>query len=674
MESPKKPSAGRPAAIPLSLQLEYFKKRKDELLENGCLKTASAQIFKDIYDDGLHMDARNMVRVIERYSIQIFGTTVSRQNPKSAVSKEMLREFLDDTEITIELSEEDKKFFVIKDKKVSPSCSHQLDVILRKHFDPDCLYKFDKTSIKSNEIEMIGMCEKCNKQVVAITCASMSRLSVKFSGGTAQHTTEYKRRYNINAANKENYIEELRHSSAFNVRNAELDKIVREGGFGASAVSVPSAGALRVLKCRANKEKDDVLTVLHKFKYLDDRFKNTIHKISTVPFQLIFWTPFQVFVYKRLRQIQKYITICIDATGSLIDNQSLLAALNIRHEVKHLPHIFLYLITVKTDDGKSIPIAQFLSADQHYVETKYFLEKFSNDFKRPNEIHTDRAPPLIKACVITNTSCTSTNDYIDKCFKFLTKESNDLPEVLIRNDVAHVVKNFHKKKVFNGVPMRVKQFYLCVLGFILQCESFAVIQETFKHLLIVCSNECEGKMLNGKNLPTRESIDALQQIVSTHSGNFLLEKFEKNENQPEENFEESEIGSSEKQNNDESTWFDKLIPKIDIKKFSIKEMSSKMRINAYFCEKMQKFLKDEFNKLPFWTSVMKNPFCSPHDKAVTSDIESHMKNIKHVIMGDINLPCRVDTFIEKYVQSVNGQAKEFHDKFAKVKYLFNYCY
>lgn len=177
-----------------------------------------------------------------------------------------------------------------------------------------------------------------------------------------------------------------------------------------------------------------------------------------------------------MEKIEGYITICTGATGRLIDVQSLLAALKVKKDLEKLPHIFLYLVTVKIKHG-NLKIAQIFSADQHYLETQYFLEKFLNDFKKPNEVHTDQAPAIMKGIVCAFTSCRSTKEYVDKYFEVLVgKSESSLPEVYIRNDVAHYVKGFYRKEAFKGMLPQVKHFYLCVMGYLLQCDSFEIIK------------------------------------------------------------------------------------------------------------------------------------------------------------------------------------------------------
>lgn len=279
MEENTANKAGRKPSIPMSTQLQYFKKFKDELIENGYLKTASAQVYKDLYDDGLEMPPKNMIRSIERNAIEIFGETVCRRNPqKTEPFMKLINECTDNIYVTIGLSDEDKQFFLVNSKNtIEPKWSHRLAEILNDQLDPECVFNFHEARVVSDEIRMIGECKECKKRVIAKTLKNANEIMVQRTGGTGHHTFTENRR--IGPGNKEYYLDKLKSDSAFNVRNSELNKIIQTHGFEARVTNVPSASALRALKCRANKESDDVLTVLHRYKYLDSRYEKVIHKI-----------------------------------------------------------------------------------------------------------------------------------------------------------------------------------------------------------------------------------------------------------------------------------------------------------------------------------------------------------------------------------------------------------
>lgn len=110
-------------------------------------------------------------------------------------------------------------------------------------------------------------------------------------------------------------------------------------------------------------------------------------------FFLLFWTPAQKFF-----------------------NQQLVAVLS---KIVKLPHIFLYLICLKMQNGKSIPIAQFLSAQQVTVKIKYFLQRFVENFGQPDEVNLDEVAALQKACVNIFANCQDMKEYVNKCFNIL---------------------------------------------------------------------------------------------------------------------------------------------------------------------------------------------------------------------------------------------------------------
>lgn len=81
-EMEEKSKGERPPSIPIYEQLQYYVKFKNELMEDGCFKTSTAQVYKDIKAAGLKMEPKSMLRKIERHSLEIFGKKLGRQMPR----------------------------------------------------------------------------------------------------------------------------------------------------------------------------------------------------------------------------------------------------------------------------------------------------------------------------------------------------------------------------------------------------------------------------------------------------------------------------------------------------------------------------------------------------------------------------------------------------------------
>lgn len=137
-------------------------------------------------------------------------------------------------------------------------------------------------------------------------------------------------------------------------------------------------------------------------------YHDIIKEIGTDPLFIPFYTQAQRFVFNQNSKKGRTV-ISIDATGGLVSNRELVADLSKKVD---LPHIFLYLICLKMQDEKSIPIAQCLSAQQDTRKIKNFVELFIEDFGYPHEVIMDEGTALQKACAISFNKCDDIAEYV----------------------------------------------------------------------------------------------------------------------------------------------------------------------------------------------------------------------------------------------------------------------
>lgn len=91
--------------------------------------------------------------------------------------------------------------------------------------------------------------------------------------------------------------------------------------------------------------------------------------------------------------------------------------------------------------------------------------------------------------------------------------------------------------------------------------------------------------------------------------------------------------------------------------FAPSEMTSNVSINPYQSDEMIKCFKKQLSRLIFWSSIMVDHHKSEYDIGKSSDVESKMNVTKNVIMKNVRLPTRADTFIKKLLQSSNGEVQ-----------------
>lgn len=627
-------------------------KYKEELIENGFIKPATRDIYT-VLCEKLEMTAKAINVAIVRNSEALFGVkytnqkVVDKSNQDDKINEEA---WSYDTWVTIQLTDDEQKHFHVEEKKyarrnklvLGPEWANHLDEIIVRGTHTDCCINFVRGEVIGNEIDANGYCSECKGIILVKSFDNRRILKVKLTEGPEEHTFKKKRRI---THNRKKFLEEkLKTSFPSNVLHDlanELPLMNHESR------KVPTSGALQKIRERVLNESmldPNCVNALRKMKYLPE-FEGAIKEISTDPLRVIFWTKYQLIWYKGYAE-RKIPTVSIDATGSLVSSTNLLNNLGLDH-IK-LPHILLYLIVAKTAEGVSVPIAQFLSADQRSLSISFFLQSWLLDFKvNPKEIVLDDSAALLKSCVMSFASCESVNEYIQKCYMVLNGNKEAIPPCFIRLDISHFVKNLHRLDLFKKIDRRVSKFYLCCIGVMISCESFDDIKNITKHILIVANNPSEGTLLNGQLLPTQASRNKLSKLVRTHDLTFVSDA-------------KSELSDSDiniEEHESAAQWFDEIKSEIKNAEINCDLDASNSTENLYYLTDLNDVMEKLCRRLPLWSAVMKTHFHSPSNTASSSNVESTFSRIKNVIMQDVRLPVRIDFFMQKYLASVNGSTK-----------------
>lgn len=382
--------------------------------------------------------------------------------------------------------------------------------IIERETASNCVFTFSKAVIKEHEFTTQGVCKECEGNVVVTSSNNRRTFQINITIGPHQHTNTKLCR--LTRVKSESIAHELVTKSVNDVYLSQANNISID------VENVPrnfvTKKAIENIKARKNRLEDSAVNVLRQMKYSPD-FDGCIKELATDPFCVMFWTKNQQFYYAETRR--KYgIDLSIDATGGLILNRSLTSDIQDKLQCKiDLPHIFLYLISLKIPGHKSIPIGQMLSAQQDSLRISYFLDRWTLDFGVLREIVMDESTALLKSCATSFAHCRTINEYILKCFNVLKGNCNDLPKSYIRLDVAHFTHKLHRNKILKSLNPVVRQLYLSVFGFLMQCEKFETISAVVKDLVMLCNYPFFGA-INGNDLPTTKCHQSLLKLVRSH--------------------------------------------------------------------------------------------------------------------------------------------------------------
>lgn len=494
LERPNK--RGRKAMLCIDEQIKVYEKFSDEIVdENGKIRPASASVFK-VISGQIKMTPKAIQLAISKNAEKFLGDKYKKDDKnKDEINSEsddeqVVFEDMSGVTITIRLSEMDyHQFGLIKyegPKKtymsLRPGWAPKLFSIIARESGTKCNLTFKRVDVVGSEFKATGYCKECNGNTYVHSTENRTKLLVQVIEGKQAHTFTTKRRLA-----KERATELVSHLNSDTVHNVHMSIV---NGLDIDAEHLPrdfvTHKLLENLKYRTNTYKDSALTELRKMKYMP-QYGAAIKEICSDPFRLHFWTTEQVFYYNQIKKRQRT-CMSFDATGGIVSRSSILQDIKHCFEVcPETPHIFLYLLCVKNKDGISVPVGQMLSASQDSITISHFLARWAHEFSIPDEFVCDDSLALQKSIVLSCTRFKSVGAYVSCCFALLEGNDVALPECYLRLDIPHYIKNWNNDKVFNKVDKRLKHYYLCVLGVIVQSEDYDAIKSIVKNILMIAN-------------------------------------------------------------------------------------------------------------------------------------------------------------------------------------------
>lgn len=649
-EEPKR-IVGRPPAKPKGEQLEVYLQHKNYLLKpDRTLKPRTAQIFEKLGTE-LHMTSSAVHRSISVQMTDIFG--IDNYVQKSQTNEKTTDDDVDfvyrETNgytVILKIPDDYKKYFDVAEeergnrtyKKIREGWTDKLFELIVKQTSTDCVLNFTNTQITKGagdtyDFEVKATCSECKGIMKISSTSNRTSLNTFFTAGPNEHTHTKMRR--ITAARANDVFKQLQNDTVCNVFHKQTEDIPYD------ADHLPrdfmTYKNIENIKTRHSQMNSSALNELRRMKHSAE-FDNAIKEIGVEPFVVHFWTKAQVHFYSQIAAGKGKASISLDATGSMISNKSLLTDIQASLERDfRLPHVFLYLISVKNHDGASVPVGQMLSAQQDSTRIAYFLKRWLESFKRPAEAVMDDSKALLKSCAESFTSCENINDYIRKCYAVLNGEHDQLPKCYLRLDIAHFVKNLHKIEIIRKMGPIAKQFYLSCFGVIIQCENFDSIIEIAKNMVNLANGapECE------------KSQKCLSNLIQSHKIEFMSEH-----NVADDPRSKRDSFLEESSDDNEISWFDKAVDKA-----KEKIVNEESVIEPYFQPKLNRVFKDLFDRLPLWSAVMKPFFDSNYNIATSNDTESRFNVLKSVVFKNYTFPMRPDIFAQVLIRYVESVAK-----------------
>lgn len=623
-----------------------------------CLLTKSHNIFDDLgrilemSRDAVYLSiSRNMDKIFDE------GEYATKTKPKKILKQDDDVDWnyrdLDGITLSLQLSQNEKWAFdlievVGKERaftKLRDGWTDELAKIIESNEVP-CVLSFKRAYIVHTEFSTVGKCKECKGTVRVESLGERSKLAISVEYGPDPHTNTNFRRLTKTRANE--IRAKLEHSSVHNVYMDQAKELSME------TANLPrnfvTKKSLENLKTNSNTQTS-AIQALRLLKY---QHPDSIHELATDPLCILFWTKEQKFYYSQLQNQ----CVSVDATGGLVKNISLITDINktLGRDVR-LPHIFLYLISVKTPNAASVPVGQMLSAQQDALRISYFLSRWLEDFGMPAEVVMDKSAALLKATSLSFAKCCSTKEYVLKCYDILNCKVSSVKVPFLRLDSSHLINNWHHNKILLKMDRKARQLYLCVLGFLMQCDDFDVASGIIEHVIVLINIPCI-KDESHEKCPSCVSYEKLSKLVTTHEVGFLVDEEESlkiddddfdavdtNENVLEEDFCDTEF-----------SLFNSILGKIEHEHcIDIETSKSAKDGGVYYNPALNEFLKKLIDILPLWSGIMRKHSRSFMKLAVSNDTEARFNVIKNIVFD--SLPTHPHVFVDRMLDEVTALAK-----------------
>jgi len=421
---------------------------------------------------------------------------------------------------------------------------------------------------------------------------------------------------------------------------------------------IPTGNALRVLKSKkltAKQRHHDTLTTLAFMKKEDD-YINVLHDMGFDPFFIQYYCPEQIHIYRNYCNSVKYPKLIIDATGSVVKPF-------IKLGMEMTNQLFLYEgLVYDAQKNQNFTATNMISERHTNIAISNWLLKWSSSgIKKPKETVCDQSLALISAIIQSFTQFSSIQEYVRVCSDLLTGKINlgthFVPLCFVRIDVAHFIKTSTKWAPLKSISRRVREIILRTVGLLIKCQNIIEVRSLLSSLFIVLTNETDGIDQNsGQNTPCEIHKQSLIKATSTGFIEFqqqfdnILATVESEDERRmilEEEFERQNDGLDDFENPFQS-WANTIY---ESSKCYIKEGTG---INPLYLPTLVPILIRCMKFLPLWLRVMIPIFGYGDDISSSAAEESSFNKLKTVTMKHVNMPTKIEIFLENHIKSLKG--------------------
>lgn len=400
---------------------------------------------------------------------------------------------------------------------------------------------------------------------------------------------------------------------------------------------LPSLIVLRKAKHeRGNKElpdKDPILslqTLKHSVPH-----SGSIRDIGLDKFFCHYWTPSQIQVYTTMSKMPGA-SMCFDATGTVVKK--------LKRPNSYSGDIFLYQGVLFTKEVH-VPVVQMLSERHNILAIAQWLNEWqASGATAPKQVVCDFSLALLGGVVKAFTPHQDLKAYLRECFHLLMgKSSPTLPPCFLRIDVAHFIKMVSRWECLRSKTKRIREFYIRAMGQLVQAATLDEARELVQSIVVVALSESEGKDNAGIPVMSETCKDKLKRRFGGQEDVYVTNTDEDVQHK-EEHIEECK---SEVQN-----WVRNIC-----EESKLLASNDGDRDNLHFLPELVPHLIRMASYLPLWSGIMVSLFNCKDLTASSAHVEAEFKNVKKVLFKHDSLPIRIDRFVPRHLEFIEGRMK-----------------
>lgn len=275
---------------------------------------------------------------------------------------------------------------------------------------------------------------------------------------------------------------------------------------------------------------------------------------------------------------------------------------------------------INCNRGRLFPVTQMLTESHNTNSIQFWLiEWIRSGALRPREVICDFSKALLIATVRSFTGFLTIENYADAC------KDIHVPDCYTRIDVAHFVKKY--ASFLKDVRIRVKQFYLSLLGQFILCRNEEMAKAILTSILIIARSETEGTTQDSTlSICEEHKIKIKSLIFSTAEENLF------------QNAEDEEIiNNEEDEDSSQNKWIEwaEAIEKNVMKIINIVEGD---RINAHYLPQFADRIMKDIKYLPMWSCICRDQFGYGRIPASSASVESDFNIVKNVLLKNEETP------------------------------------